>query len=247
MKCIIYISKATANKNGASIPAELSKIFRYARKKNASRNITGLLSYREGHYIQVLEGDTQAVDELFSTVRSDNRHTDIKVILNTPTSQRFFSNWSMRLTGSVARVPEFHLLAEQLLLGKGFLNEQQKQLFNIFYTKKSTLSDFSGSYHGKSLSLITWPDFTIIKQTPIIIELCARLINSPHHYDELVNSGDFGTQQQLNKLLYSLDKLHILKSAEQPKTKVIPVSTTEKSGNFYSKLKNFLGLKQRGL
>jgi len=101
MKCIAYVSKVAAMQNGALIPAGLSSILRTARKTNSELNITGIMSYRDGHYIQVLEGNDREVDRLYSKIAADPRHEKVTVWIESPIATRTFPDWSMKLMESV--------------------------------------------------------------------------------------------------------------------------------------------------
>jgi len=49
---LIYVSAATNRFN----PAELRELLRLARLKNQQLDVTGMLLYHEGSFLQVLEG-----------------------------------------------------------------------------------------------------------------------------------------------------------------------------------------------
>ena len=66
-----------------------------SRTKNASLNITGVLLYINGHIVQVLEGEQQAVEALYKRIQADDRHTDVRTVLERPIIQRLFSQWYM--------------------------------------------------------------------------------------------------------------------------------------------------------
>lgn len=45
---------------------------------NSKNNITGLLLFHSGIFLQVLEGDKNTIQELYyKKIRVDNRHTDV--------------------------------------------------------------------------------------------------------------------------------------------------------------------------
>ena len=87
----IYASTAEATFKESDIPALLTR----ARTGNAERGITGVLLYIEGSFFQVLEGDAAAVDDVYSRIRRDPRHTRITVIIREPIAARDFSEWTM--------------------------------------------------------------------------------------------------------------------------------------------------------
>ena len=96
---LAYVSAAKKE----HFPDELDALLEKARKKNAQLGITGLLVFRDGHFIQILEGEQQAVQELFESIRKDDRHDNVTLIDGEPLKTRQFSDWSMdfrQTTGS---------------------------------------------------------------------------------------------------------------------------------------------------
>ena len=245
MKCIAYVSRVVARKNGAMIPAGLPEIFRLARKQNARDGITGILSYRKGYYIQVLEGSELAVDHLFSKIRNDPRHQQVTVLIDVPISERCFSDWDMKLLESVGRDSRFLSFLDKNFKAISLLNQNQRQLFEIFYRldRTSQRRRFTKTYEDKALSLTAWPDFTLVKPSPVVIELCARLTKEPHSYRALTESGEFGTLQQIDKILNDFKALDILEVRESSKQLYsVESAGTKAPSRFYSKMKGFLGL-----
>ena len=83
-----------------------------------------MLLFQEGSFIQVLEGDQQAVESLFPVLSQDTRHKDTNVVLRTWVEERAFDHWSMgyKRTATIDDVPEgFHYFLQH-----GF--RQQKDL-----------------------------------------------------------------------------------------------------------------------
>jgi len=51
-----------------------AELLTVAREKNSRLGITGMLLYKAGLFLQVLEGDSVRVRELYSKIASDERH-----------------------------------------------------------------------------------------------------------------------------------------------------------------------------
>ena len=83
----------------AAEDAELSRILRAARAKNAGLGITGALMLYDGWFAQVLEGPQAAVSALFDRIKSDPRHTGVEVLQSRPADKRAFDRWAMALVG----------------------------------------------------------------------------------------------------------------------------------------------------
>lgn len=65
---------------------------------NDGCNITGLLCYGNGHFVQVLEGEAAAVEDLFSRIMLDRRHHQVHVLSRGVGSARRFDDWRMAFT-----------------------------------------------------------------------------------------------------------------------------------------------------
>ncbi len=76
-------------------PAEISDILETSYKFNTENDITGCLLYHNGEFIHLLEGEQKKVQELYSKVVFDNRHTDVSKLIQNPIEKRYFSSWTM--------------------------------------------------------------------------------------------------------------------------------------------------------
>lgn len=73
----------------------LAELLATCRRLNAARDVTGMLLYREGRFIQILEGARSAVEGLVDVIRRDGRHHDLRVLLEEQIPARRFANWTM--------------------------------------------------------------------------------------------------------------------------------------------------------
>ena len=80
--------------------ADLKKLLLRARLRNHETNVTGILIYHEGNFLQALEGDETAVRAIFSRIENDARHGDIRVLHSSGSlgKRRLFGDWSMAFT-----------------------------------------------------------------------------------------------------------------------------------------------------
>lgn len=88
---LVYISSAVHLMDDQ----ELKEILQIARENNTREDITGLLLYRGGNFIQVLEGPEDAVMNLYGKISRDPRHTGVETLLKGPITERQFADWSM--------------------------------------------------------------------------------------------------------------------------------------------------------
>ena len=76
---------------------DIDAIIRVSVENNSANNITGMLMYADGSFLQVLEGEESAVEELFFNICTDKRHRDVVKIFQNGVSERNFDKWSMGL------------------------------------------------------------------------------------------------------------------------------------------------------
>jgi hypothetical protein len=74
---------------------ELLDILKASRENNTSKDVTGLLLYKGGNFMQVLEGPDEAVEALYEKIKADPRHKDLIVLSREQISARQFPAWEM--------------------------------------------------------------------------------------------------------------------------------------------------------
>ena len=90
---LVYASSSV----GMLGPEDLSQILRVSRVNNAAVDVTGALLYHQGNVMQVLEGPSDAVGEVYERVHGDPRHTGVLCMLDERVEERAFPDWSMGL------------------------------------------------------------------------------------------------------------------------------------------------------
>lgn len=88
---LIYGSTATHPMSEAALLALLEQ----AKTNNAQHEVTGLLLYKDSNFLQVLEGEAEAVDAIFAQIENDPRHHSVVKIFRRPIDHREFSDWKM--------------------------------------------------------------------------------------------------------------------------------------------------------
>lgn len=90
---------------------ELPGIYRLlgiSQANNSLANISGLLLFNTRYFLQVLEGEENAVDALFAKIRTDPRHSQVKLMSRQSIQTRHWAQWSMALmTPSMANQAVF--------------------------------------------------------------------------------------------------------------------------------------------
>ena len=80
---------------------DLDHILVSARQRNLSENITGMLLYYRGEFVQILEGEKELVENVYAKfIGPDSRHTALNKVCENTISHRSFSQWSMGFAGA---------------------------------------------------------------------------------------------------------------------------------------------------
>lgn len=74
---------------------ELHSLLKTSRKNNAKSGVTGILLYKRGSFLQVLEGGEKDVDAIFDRILSDARHDLIILLHREDIPERNFEDWRM--------------------------------------------------------------------------------------------------------------------------------------------------------
>lgn len=63
---------------------------------NAKPCITGMLTFHNGAFAQILDGPESALRELLSRITKDTRNYNLSVSADRPIDQRCYADWSMK-------------------------------------------------------------------------------------------------------------------------------------------------------
>lgn len=88
---LVYISDATQDLNDN----DLQEILKASRKNNPANDITGMLLYKDGEFMQVLEGSEERVLALYDLIAQDPRHKDCTILSRKEMPERLFKDWTM--------------------------------------------------------------------------------------------------------------------------------------------------------
>lgn len=91
MKRLIYCSQATTDFS----PDELVSLLELARRENSKSGLTGMLLYCSQSFLQVLEGDESALVATYERIEADDRHANLRLLLNVQAPTRLFPDWTM--------------------------------------------------------------------------------------------------------------------------------------------------------
>ena len=118
VKRIIYSSQATYDLS----PEELVELLAKARERNTESGLTGMLLYCSESFMQMLEGDASAIEATYRRIKADDRHTNLRLLLDVEAGAPLFPDWTMGFE---------HVDDEQLALDlEGFVPETDHPLVN---------------------------------------------------------------------------------------------------------------------
>jgi hypothetical protein len=105
---VIYVSSAAPEIS----EHETVKFLNEARKANRQNDVSGMMLYIGGCFLQLLEGEAANVDTVCRTIFGDKR--EMRMILREPIAERQFPEWTMGFE-AVAPLEVARLLGEPLL------------------------------------------------------------------------------------------------------------------------------------
>ena len=92
MKQLFYVSSARQDLKYE----EILHIVEKAREYNTLHGVTGVLLYKGGIFLQLLEGEESDIRKVFDEkIKADKKHSNIIEIFFAPAKERLFQNWSM--------------------------------------------------------------------------------------------------------------------------------------------------------
>jgi hypothetical protein len=137
MFAIIYMSRAAH----AVAAKDLVELLNKARENNARNRISGLLLYKNGHFMQVLEGDEDQVTRKMAQISRDPRHRDVTILTQGPIAAPHFAHYAMGFVHIDAVRPERRALVQDLVAEPLFSERYRnnpKQAWDLLLSFKGT-------------------------------------------------------------------------------------------------------------
>lgn len=123
MVSILYVSSSA----GLFSDSELVDLLEQSRDNNARSGITGMLLYKDGNFMQVMEGPEQAVNELYERILKDKRHAGLMLLFKEPIEERQFPSWTMGFRNlrdvDMREMPGYSDFLEESLTSHGFQSD----------------------------------------------------------------------------------------------------------------------------
>ena len=88
---LVYSSSARAGLTAR----DLEQILLSARTRNTTHKVTGMLLYRDGVFLQLLEGRRDNVHDIYNLIGRDRRHHHLINLLEETITERDFPSWTM--------------------------------------------------------------------------------------------------------------------------------------------------------
>lgn len=109
---LTYISDANLEEKEAS--DVLNEIERSAIEYNEINQISGYLLYRDGQFLQRLEGRQYALEKVYLRIACDKRHRNLTVLSNSVIEERAFKVWRQLSTLYVDGEDDFAKVIDQI-------------------------------------------------------------------------------------------------------------------------------------
>ena len=136
MYLLVYVSSAVKLFSNE----DLVRLLELARANNHALDITGMLLYRDGNFMQLLEGPKEAVRSLVEKIKLDPRHHGFLALLQQEQPDREFREWEMgfqKLDAETAReIPGYSDFLDLPLNSVEFIENPSKALKLLFNFKK---------------------------------------------------------------------------------------------------------------
>ncbi len=81
--------------------SDLERILDNARRRNAQEQVTGLLLFTHGNFMQYLEGPQGGVATIFELIKKSSLHSHIIEVSSKSIAKREYGDWSMAFLADV--------------------------------------------------------------------------------------------------------------------------------------------------
>ena len=100
---LIYTSRARQKFSEVDLKTLLTR----SRSNNGRLDVTGMLMYHDGAFLQALEGDELSVRGVFKRIEKDARHAQVTILRNQRSfvERRIFGDWSMGFANTSSTAP----------------------------------------------------------------------------------------------------------------------------------------------
>lgn len=94
---MLLVQLVYASRYAAELSLEDAKgIAQRASDRNAADQVSGMLMFGHGHFLQALEGGAEVVNAIYHRIAVDPRHRDLRLLAYREIVERDFGMWHMR-------------------------------------------------------------------------------------------------------------------------------------------------------
>jgi hypothetical protein len=97
----------------------IEEILLQSRKNNKKNDLSGILLFRNGDFLQLLEGDKINVYHTLKKIRDDNRHKGMKILFEGEIQKRVFEGWQMAFKSDKDDTLELQSKVQELISSRG--------------------------------------------------------------------------------------------------------------------------------
>jgi len=134
---LVYVSSAVRPFSRG----DLEDLLATSRGNNAGLGITGMLLYKDGNFMQVLEGEEGAVRALYDKIGNDPRHRGEITLREGFTEERQFPDWSMGFrdleSQEIRKLPGYNEFLNTPLTGREFFKDPTRAQKLLLTFKKT--------------------------------------------------------------------------------------------------------------
>ncbi|HAS44022.1 MAG TPA: bluf domain protein [Microscillaceae bacterium] len=120
---LIYVSRRSIS----CTDKDVEQILEASIRRNSKKGLTGVLLYSQTQFIQVLEGESDVILNLYDHIKKDKRHKNALLVSLKLIEKRYFPSWQM---GSKKIGDNYEFLTQ--------LNSQEKDVFQQLITGINT-------------------------------------------------------------------------------------------------------------
>lgn len=138
LNALVYVSSAVGVLSNEKIEHLLTK----ARERNLEHDITGLLLFIGGNFMQYIEGTSHELSLIYKIIKEDPMHKGLIELMHRPIEYRDFSNWSMAYCpknhASYTDSGYGHDILDEKLGGASYKQTPARILLHNFWHKNSS-------------------------------------------------------------------------------------------------------------
>lgn len=126
MLSLVYVSSAKQVFSEENLKALLQQ----SRDNNTKLGLSGMLLYKDGNFMQVLEGEEETLLALYNKIQLDRRHSGVLQLLRGQIQEREFASWSMGFKNlndvNLRQMPGYSTFMNEPLNSGGFQTDPSR-------------------------------------------------------------------------------------------------------------------------